>query len=457
MVEQNTQNNPAHHHAIVIGGGFGGLLAAKALSKHFEKVTVVERDPETATGTLSGRDGVPQGSHAHLLIPIGLVALEKLLPEFSKAIVKSGAHSVDLFQDVRVSDLTNFKVRFKSDEKILLMSRALAEETVRSLVKEIPNIQFEYHCLAKGLLADIKENRITGVRLENIAKKEDVNLYADLIVDASGARSSAPDWLEALGFDRPIKTEVKIDYIQISRRYRFPSDYKPDWKYTIYRFATLRKGAYVMQLEDAPDGTQWLVAFVSHFGEPIANTEEGFLEFAGRVVEPEFHAILKKSTPLTPIKQFSAPFTRKYSYAKIKRLPTSFIAIGDAVCIWAPHTGLGLATCAEEAVNLDLYLAKEKQNPGTVKNRDFFQTIEKRIDFHWNNHIEKDVKQLLNPKKSMSSKFKTWYKKSFSKLCNEDPNAWKASFDVALSEKPSSSIFRPAIFFRVMRAKLKGK
>ena len=37
-------------HAVVLGGSMAGLLAARVLTDHFEKVTIVERDsyPETA-------------------------------------------------------------------------------------------------------------------------------------------------------------------------------------------------------------------------------------------------------------------------------------------------------------------------------------------------------------------------------------------------------------------------
>ncbi|MES0490777.1 MAG: hypothetical protein ABUK01_12335 [Leptospirales bacterium] len=31
-------------HAIVIGGSIGGFLAARVLSEHFEKVTILEKD-----------------------------------------------------------------------------------------------------------------------------------------------------------------------------------------------------------------------------------------------------------------------------------------------------------------------------------------------------------------------------------------------------------------------------
>ena len=43
----NTQSTLGEH-AVVIGGSIAGLLAARALSDHFARVTVLERDPISA-------------------------------------------------------------------------------------------------------------------------------------------------------------------------------------------------------------------------------------------------------------------------------------------------------------------------------------------------------------------------------------------------------------------------
>ena len=57
-------------HAIVLGGSMAGLGAARALSNHFERVTLVERDDLPSSS--ESRKGVPQGNHAHGLLAGGL-------------------------------------------------------------------------------------------------------------------------------------------------------------------------------------------------------------------------------------------------------------------------------------------------------------------------------------------------------------------------------------------------
>ncbi len=65
-------------HAVVIGASMAGLLAARVLADAYERVTVIERD-RLPVG-VEARRGVPQGAHAHTLLPRGQACLEALLP-----------------------------------------------------------------------------------------------------------------------------------------------------------------------------------------------------------------------------------------------------------------------------------------------------------------------------------------------------------------------------------------
>src|SRR5687768_5430774 len=67
--------------AVVLGGSMAGLAAAKALSNHYEKVIVIERD--TPAAEAAPRKGTPQSHHAHALLKSGENALNKLFPDFT--------------------------------------------------------------------------------------------------------------------------------------------------------------------------------------------------------------------------------------------------------------------------------------------------------------------------------------------------------------------------------------
>ena len=82
-------NTARHDHAVVLGAGMAGLAAAAALTRHFRRVTVVDRDPLAPHP--HRRPGVPQGAHVHGLLPGGAQALEALRPGFADGLVGAGA------------------------------------------------------------------------------------------------------------------------------------------------------------------------------------------------------------------------------------------------------------------------------------------------------------------------------------------------------------------------------
>jgi hypothetical protein len=65
-------------HAAVLVASVGVLLAARVLADAYRRLTILERDllPESA----QGRRGVPQGRHAHALLPRGAQILGELFP-----------------------------------------------------------------------------------------------------------------------------------------------------------------------------------------------------------------------------------------------------------------------------------------------------------------------------------------------------------------------------------------
>jgi 2-polyprenyl-6-methoxyphenol hydroxylase-like FAD-dependent oxidoreductase len=72
------QTDKANRKAIVIGASMAGLLAARALADHFERVTLLERDTFPPLG--ENRKGVPQGKHTHVLLERGRDTMEEFLP-----------------------------------------------------------------------------------------------------------------------------------------------------------------------------------------------------------------------------------------------------------------------------------------------------------------------------------------------------------------------------------------
>ena len=84
----------SERHAVVIGASMGGLLAARALSDSYDRVTLVDRDALPQIG--DQRKGVPQGRHAHGLLARGRTALEELFPGMTEELLAQGASTGDI-------------------------------------------------------------------------------------------------------------------------------------------------------------------------------------------------------------------------------------------------------------------------------------------------------------------------------------------------------------------------
>src|SRR5687768_6423519 len=73
-----TMNPNPSSSAIVLGASIAGLATARALSQHFDHVTVIERD--RLPDATDSRKGVPQGNHAHGLLASGYRILDSYFP-----------------------------------------------------------------------------------------------------------------------------------------------------------------------------------------------------------------------------------------------------------------------------------------------------------------------------------------------------------------------------------------
>src|SRR5580692_10792189 len=136
--------------AVVMGAGFGGLLAARALSPHFKRVTVVDRDalPEAP----APREGVPQGKHIHVLMPGGLGALDRLFPGRVAELIENGAQPFDYGQS-QFYFTGRWMPRIQTELNTLAQTRPFLEHHMRRWVGELRNVEM-VHANVSALLWD---------------------------------------------------------------------------------------------------------------------------------------------------------------------------------------------------------------------------------------------------------------------------------------------------------------
>ena len=190
----------ARRHAIVLGGSMAGLGAARALANHFERVTLVERD-ELADCT-QHRKGVPQGQHAHGLLPSGNRVLADYFPQMMDELVAEGALRGDLTGDFLWYQYGGWKLRADSGLDGIVVSRPHLERKVRDNVLALPRLSLLQGHDGEEPVFDPSSRRVTGLSVRKRATGEMSTLAADLVVDTLGRGSPSPKWLAAWGYGR---------------------------------------------------------------------------------------------------------------------------------------------------------------------------------------------------------------------------------------------------------------
>src|SRR5262245_29602209 len=149
--------------AIVVGAGMGGLGAAAALSPHFRRVSVIEKD-DPGDGR-SPRVGVGQGAHTHTLLKGGETSLEKLLPGFTDGLYKAGGVPLRVGMDVQFLDFGGVMPDCDTGFDITAMSRPLYETVLRDKVRALGNVDMAFETPVKRFA--VEGGRCTGIELED--------------------------------------------------------------------------------------------------------------------------------------------------------------------------------------------------------------------------------------------------------------------------------------------------
>ena len=147
-------------HAVVVGGSMAGLLAARVLSDHYDRVTVLDRDALPAG--LEGRRGVPQGRHAHCGCP-RRGAPRAALPGLGAELVAAGASTCAALEQLRWIVNGHQLARADTGLDVILAGRPFIEGHVRRRVRALPNVELVDGCEALGLVGGGRDRRVTGV------------------------------------------------------------------------------------------------------------------------------------------------------------------------------------------------------------------------------------------------------------------------------------------------------
>ena len=328
-------------HAVVLGGSLTGLLAARVLADHFERVTLIERDayPENS----EARRGIPQANHVHGLLVRGRQILEEFFPGLQDEMIAAGAPVVDMANEIAWFTPAGWGVRFPSDLKVLAFTRPMLDLYVRRHLARNPRVEIVDNTDVLRLVPGSSENQLAGVlicsRSSDADRRVAKQLRADLVVDATGRASRAPRWLGDLGYSTPEETVINAHIGYASRLYQILDNFERDWKCVFVQGAPpeRKRGAILFQVE----GNRWLVTLIGGGRDYPPSDELGFLDFARSLPVSTIFDAIRAAQPLSPIKTHRATENRLRRYEGAKDLPENFLVLGDAACAFNPVYGQG--------------------------------------------------------------------------------------------------------------------
>jgi 2-polyprenyl-6-methoxyphenol hydroxylase-like FAD-dependent oxidoreductase len=431
-------------HAIIMGASISGLLTARVLSGHFERVTLLERDtmPESA----QGRKGVSQGAHAHGLLGRGREILEGFFPGLTKDLVAQGVCSQDIQRHVRWYIDGVALAQGSSGLYGLAVSRPLLESYIRQRVLDLPNVFMLENCTISEVRHE--SETVTGVRFLNRTTQQHELLTADLLVDCTGRGSQTPQWLETHGYQKPPEECVHVGIGYASAHFeRHPDELNSISGVIVGRSLKNPRGAAMIAQED----DRWILSLGGWLGDQPPTNFEGFRAFANTLPAPEIRQVVTKNRLLGEIVPYHYPASRRWHYQRLAHFPKGFLVLGDAMCSFNPIYGQGMTSAALQALVLQLELKKSKENLA----KRFFNSASKIVDIPWQMAVGKD---LTNPniqgERSHKMRLTNAYMNHLIPVAWHDPEVAKAFVQVTNLVNAPTSLMAPGILWRILQHKI---
>jgi flavin-dependent dehydrogenase len=228
----------------------------------------------------------------------------------------------------------------------LAMSRPLLETTIYRRVAANPRIQIRHAYEVLSIATDVGREQVTGlvVRDRDGSPSAQTRLTADVVVDASGRHSLAPQWLQNLGYVPPAELTINTFVGYATRLYQKPADFAEEWK-AMYIRPTLKTGArggMIIPLE----GDRWFVSLLGTSRDYPPTDEAAYMDFARSLPTSKLFEAIQRAEPLTKPVGYRRTDSRLRRYEQLPRYLEGLLVVGDAVCVLNPVHAQGMTAAA---------------------------------------------------------------------------------------------------------------
>ena len=438
-------NRQARGRAVVLGGSVSGSLAARVLAEVYQDVLVIDRDE--VLGVQVARKGAPHAYHAHGLHARGHLIMEDLFPGLTEELAATGVPTGDLGE---LRWYFNARALHPAHTGLVTVKapRPVLEHHLRNRVAALSNVTFlEKHDILRPVTTGDR-GRVTGVLVRRQADDTEIEIEADLVVDATGRGSRTPAWLDELGYQRPDDERVKIGLAYTTQLYH-PD---PSWSDVIESINVVAspahpRGAFFGQM--GPDAC--ILSLTGILGDYPPTDREGFLEFTRTLPVPDVYYVVRTLQPLDDIASFRFPASVRRRYERLTRFPDGLLVIGDAFCTFNPVYGQGMSVAALEAITLRTML-----RAGEVEPRKFFRTLAKVVNGPWDTSAGGDLDfPGVDGRRTVKVKAGNAYVARLSYAATKDPRVTDAFMRVAGLIDPPEALFKPTTVARVLRHALR--
>ncbi len=438
-----------HHrkHAVVIGCSLAGLFAARVLSDHFERVTILERDP-VSDGPESRR-GQPQTRHLHGLLAQGFRMIKGLFPDLEGDLVKGGAIITDMGEAIRWYHFDGYKKQFTSELDAVSVSRMFLEWNIRKYVAALENVTILSSTTVRGLIPNQEHSRILGVQVGDGKDGTSVSsIETDLVIDAGGRGSKAGKWLEGFGFQRPEEDEIQVGIGYATRLYRRrPNDLLGAKLVMISPTPpTQKRMTFLFPVEN----DRWIVSAGGWLGDHPPTDESAYLEFIRRLPVPDIYDVVSRAEPLSDVFTYKFPSSLRRRYEKLTSFPEGYLVLGDAIASFNPIYGQGMTSAVMQVKVLDEFLRQQSALTGLWQ--PFFQRIAKVVDMPWQIAACEDFRYPDTVgKKPPLTDLTNAYLAKVHRATRHDTVVYAQFLRVMNLMAPPTSLMHPQIAWRVLR------